>query len=142
MQKQLFSMMLGLSIMGGGLSVCPTPLMAAVAHAPQTITVKGQVVDQNGEPLVGATVKVKDSSTGAVTDIDGNFQISVPSNAVLVVSYVGYQDKEVAVRGRAIIEQIQLNADETILDQVVVVVTVHRRKPTLQAPFLSSMQTR
>ena len=121
MQKQLFSMMLGLSIMGGGLSVCPTPLMAAVAHAPQTITVKGQVVDQNGEPLVGATVKVKDSSTGAVTDIDGNFQISVPSNAVLVVSYVGYQDKEVAVRGRAIIEQIQLNADETILDQVVVV---------------------
>lgn len=107
--------------MGGGLSVCPTPLMAAVAHAPQTITVKGQVVDQNGEPLVGATVKVKDSSTGAVTDIDGNFQISVPSNAVLVVSYVGYQDKEVAVRGRAIIEQIQLNADETILDQVVVV---------------------
>ncbi len=121
MQKQLFSMMLGLSIMGGGLSVCPTPLMAAVAHAPQTITVKGQVVDQNGEPLVGATVKVKDSSTGAVTDIDGNFQISVSSNAVLVVSYVGYQDKDVAVRGRAIIEQIQLNADETILDQVVVV---------------------
>ena len=107
--------------MGGGLSVCPTPLMAAVAQAPQTITVKGQVVDQNGEPLVGATVKVKDSSTGAVTDIDGNFQISVPSNAVLVVSYVGYKDKEVAVRGRAIIEQIQLSADETILDQVVVV---------------------
>lgn len=121
MQRQLFSMMLGLSLIGGGLSVCPTPLMAAVAQAPQTITVKGQVVDQDGEPLIGATVKVKDSNAGAVTDVDGNFQITVPANAILVVSYVGYQDKEVAVRGRAIIESIQLSADETVLDQVVVV---------------------
>lgn len=121
MQRQLFSMMLGLSLIGGGLSVCPTPLMAAVAQAPQTITVKGQVVDQDGEPLIGATVKVKDSNAGAVTDVDGNFQITAPANAILVVSYVGYQDKEVAVRGRAIIESIQLSADETVLDQVVVV---------------------
>ena len=114
-------MMLGLSLIGGGLSVCPTPLMAAVAQAPQTITVKGQVVDQDGEPLIGATVKVKNSNAGAVTDVDGNFQITAPANAILVVSYVGYQDKEVAVRGRAIIESIQLSADETVLDQVVVV---------------------
>ena len=121
MQRQLFSMMLGLSLIGGGLSVCPTPLMAAVAQAPQTITVKGQVVDQDGEPLIGATVKVKDSNAGADTDVDGNFQITAPANAILVVSYVGYQDKEVAVRGRAIIESIQLSADETVLDQVVVV---------------------
>ena len=121
MQRQLFSMMLGLSLIGGGLSVCPTPLMAAVAQAPQTITVKGQVVDQDGEPLIGATVKVKNSNAGAVTDVDGNFQITAPANAILVVSYVGYQDKEVAVRGRAIIESIQLSADETMLDQVVVV---------------------
>ena len=121
MQRQLFSMMLGLSLIGGGLSVCPTPLMAAIAQAPQTITVKGQVVDQDGEPLIGATVKVKDSNAGAVTDVDGNFQITAPANAILVVSYVGYQDKEVAVRGRAIIESIQLSADETVLDQVVVV---------------------
>ena len=121
MQRQLFSMMLGLSLIGGGLSVCPTPLMAAVAQAPQTITVKGQVVDQDGEPLIGATVKVKDSNAGAVTDVDGNFRITAPANAILVVSYVGYQDKEVAVRGRAIIESIQLSADETVLDQVVVV---------------------
>ena len=121
MQRQLFSMMLGLSLIGGGLSVCPTPLMATVAQAPQTITVKGQVVDQDGEPLIGATVKVKDSNAGAVTDVDGNFQITAPANAILVVSYVGYQDKDVAVRGRAIIESIQLSADETVLDQVVVV---------------------
>ncbi|WP_044123360.1 SusC/RagA family TonB-linked outer membrane protein [Hallella bergensis] len=119
MRKQLFTVMLCLGIMGGA-SMCPMPAMASIAQA-QTITVKGQVVDQDGLPLVGATVKVKDSKGGSVTDLDGNFQLEVPSNATLVVSYVGFTDREIAVRGRAIIEQIQLTADDNILEQVVVV---------------------
>ncbi len=119
MRNQLFSVMLCLSVMGG-ISVCPTPAMASMAQV-QTITVKGQVVDQEGLPLVGATVKVKDSSDGTVTDLDGNFQLEVPSNAILLVSYVGFTEREIAVRGRAIIEQIQLDTDDHILDQVVVV---------------------
>lgn len=119
MRKQLFTVMLCLGIMGGA-SMCPMPAMASIAQA-QTITVKGQVVDQDGLPLVGATVKVKDSKGGSVTDLDGNFQLEVPSNATLVVSYVGFNDREIAVRGRAIIEQIQLTADDNILEQVVVV---------------------
>lgn len=119
MRKQLFTVMLCLGIMGGA-SMCPLPAMASIAQA-QTITVKGQVVDQDGLPLVGATVKVKDSKGGSVTDLDGNFQLAVPSNATLVVSYVGFTDREIAVRGRAIIEQIQLTADDNILEQVVVV---------------------
>lgn len=119
MRKQLFTVMLYLSIMGGA-TICPMPAMASIAQA-QTITVKGQVVDQDGLPLVGATVKVKDSKGGSVTDLDGNFQLEVPSNATLVVSYVGFTDREIAVRGRAIIEQIQLTADDNILEQVVVV---------------------
>lgn len=119
MRKQLFTVMLCLGIMGGA-SMCPMPAMASIAQA-QTITVKGQVVDQDGLPLVGATVKVKDSKGGSVTDLDGNFQLEVSSNATLVVSYVGFTDREIAVRGRAIIEQIQLTADDNILEQVVVV---------------------
>ena len=103
------------------MALCPSPAMAAVAQSSETITVKGQVIDQGGEPLIGATVKVKGSTGGSVTDIEGNFELKAPSNAILVVSYVGYQDKEVAVRGRAIINQIQLSANETVLDQVVVV---------------------
>ena len=103
----------------GGLIVCPVPAMASVAQ--QTIKVSGQVVDQDGEPLIGATVKVKGSQTGVVTDYDGNFSLDAPANATLVVSYVGYKDREIAVRGRAIIEQIQLEADAQVLDQVVVV---------------------
>ena len=114
----LFSVMLSLG-MFGGLTVCPVPAMASVTQ--QTIKVSGQVVDQDGEPLIGATVRVKGSQSGSVTDFDGNFSIDAPSNATLVVSYVGYKDREIAVRGRAVIEKIQLESDSQILDQVVVV---------------------
>ena len=110
--------MLSLGITGG-LAVYPVSVKAAVTQ--QTITVKGQVVDQDGEPLIGATVRVKGAQTGSVTDMDGNFQIDAASNATLVISYVGYRDREVAVRGRAIIETIQLESDSQVLDQVVVV---------------------
>ncbi len=103
----------------GGLTVCPVTASAAVTQ--QTIKVKGQVVDQDGEPLIGATVRVKGASSGSVTDIDGNFQIDAASNATLVISYVGYKDREVAVRGRAQIDPIQMEADSHMLDQVVVV---------------------
>ena len=119
MRKQvLFSLMLTFGFTGG-LTVCPVTASAAVTQ--QTIKVKGQVVDQDGEPLIGATVRVKGASSGSVTDIDGNFQIDAASNATLVISYVGYKDREVAVRGRAQIDPIQMEADSHVLDQVVVV---------------------
>ena len=119
MRKQaLFSLMLSLGLLGG-LSVCPTPVMASVTQ--QTIKVSGQVVDQDGEALIGATVKVKGAQSGAITDYDGNFELSVPADATLVISYVGYKDREIAVRGRAILNQIQLESDSHMLDQVVVV---------------------
>ena len=111
-------MMLTLGVTGG-LTVCPVNVKAAVAQ--QTIKVKGQVVDQTGEPLIGATVRVKGAQSGSVTDLDGNFEIDAASNATLVVSYVGYKDREIAVRGRAIIEQIQMESDDNVLEQVVVV---------------------
>ena len=119
MRKQvLFSVMFILGMLGG-LTFCPVSVMASVAQ--QTIQVSGQVVDQDGEALIGATVKVKGSTTGVVTDYEGNFQLDAPSDATLVVSYVGYKDREIAVRGRAILGQIQLESDAQVLDQVVVV---------------------
>ena len=118
-KKVLFSVML-LSSVIGGLAFCPTPAMASVAQQ-QTIKVSGTVVDQDGEPLIGATVRMKDAQGGAVTDLDGNFQLDVPANSVLVVSYVGFKDMEVAVRGRAVLGTIQMESDAMTLNQVVVV---------------------
>ena len=104
----------------GGIVAFPTPVMASVTQS-QTIKVSGQIVDQDGQPLIGATVKVKNAKLGVVTDFDGNFTIDVASNSVLVVSYVGYKDREIAVRGRAALGQIQLSDDTNMLEQVVVV---------------------
>ena len=120
MRKQLvFSVMLSLGVLGG-LTFCPMTAKASVQQD-QTIKVSGQVVDQNGEALIGATVRLKGVQSGVVTDFDGNFSIDAPSNGVLLVSYVGYKDREVAVRGRANLNTIELESDALMLDQVVVV---------------------
>ena len=119
MKKQLFSMLLCLGAVSGA-AICPLPTFAAVAQN-QTIKVKGQVVDENGEPLIGATVRLKDAATGVITDFDGNFSIDCKSNATLIVSYMGYKTREIAVRGRAALEPIELTSDTNVLDQVVVV---------------------
>ena len=120
MRKELlFSAMLFSSVMAG-FTFCPTTAMASVQQD-QTIKVSGQVVDQSGEPLIGATVRLKGAQSGVVTDFDGNFEISAPANGTLVVSYVGYKDREIAVRGRAILNAIELESDAMMLEQVVVV---------------------
>ena len=119
MRKQaLFSAMLMLG-MAGGVTICPVPAIASVAQ--QTLKVSGQVVDHDGEPLIGATVKVKGAQSGAITDYDGNFSLDVPADGIIVISYVGYKDREIAVRGRANLNQIELEADDNVLEQVVVV---------------------
>ena len=120
MRKNLFSMMLCLGAMGGATVVAPVNATAAVAQAP-TIKVQGQVVDETGAPLMGASVKAKNSKAGTVTDMDGKFVLDVDANATLLVSYLGYKTSEVAVRGRAIIEKIELTPDNNMLEQVVVV---------------------
>lgn len=119
MRKQLISVMLCLTALGG-LMTCPMPVRASVLQS-QTIKTQGQVVDEQGEPLIGVNVMVKGSRTGTVTDLDGKFQLEVPANATLVISYVGYKSREVAVRSRAIIDAVQLSPDSRVLDQVVVV---------------------
>ncbi len=90
----LFSVMLSLCAMGG-MMVYPTPAIATVAQSP-AIKVRGQVIDEQGEPLTGATVRIKGGQGGTITDVDGNFQLEVAGNAILSISYVGYKEREVA----------------------------------------------
>ncbi len=78
-------------------ALCLVGAFCSLNAQAQKIQVKGNLVDGTGEPLIGATVKVKgNASVGAVTDFDGNFSISVPSeNSTLVFTYVGMKTKEV-----------------------------------------------
>ena len=89
----------------------------------QSKTVTGLVNDENGSPLPGATVQLKGSETiGAITDFDGNFSISIPSDSqqVLVVSYIGYLNEEVDVTNQISIN-VNLQPDTEALEEVVVV---------------------
>ena len=84
-------------------------------------TITGTVKDELGEPLIGATVIVKNTSIGASTDLDGNFSISVPDDAnILVFSYTGFQTLEVRIDGQTSLQVILSNAISE-LDEVVVV---------------------
>jgi TonB-linked SusC/RagA family outer membrane protein len=95
------------------------------------ITVQGKVVDENGETLPGATVQQSGTTNGTITDIDGNFSLSVPSDATLVISFVGYKSTEVSVEGKTDLGTITLTSDIRELDQVVVVGYGTQRKVDL-----------
>ena len=87
----------------------------------QNIDVNGVVTDENGLPLAGANILEKGTSNGAQADFDGNFSLTVAdSNAILVVSYIGYATQEVSVNGRTQIT-VKLAEDASKLDEVVVV---------------------
>ena len=82
--------------------------------------VKGTVIDEAGEAIIGASVQVQGTKTGAVTDFDGNFSVEAASNATLIISYVGYVTEEVSVQGRNNI-QVTLREDVSSLNDVVVI---------------------
>ena len=87
-----------------------------------TITVTGKVTDQtSGEPVIGCNVLLKgDAATGTITDVDGKYSVSVPSNGVLVFSYIGYAAREESVGGRKTID-VALETDLVALEEVVVI---------------------
>ncbi|HXK76622.1 MAG TPA: carboxypeptidase-like regulatory domain-containing protein, partial [Bacteroidaceae bacterium] len=73
---------------GGSMLSNGTETSARVAE--ETIKVKGVVLDESGMPIIGANIRIKDTSKGTVTDMDGKFVLDAPEGAVLVVSYIGY----------------------------------------------------
>ncbi len=103
------------SILTALIAIC----MVVPAFA-QKITVQGTVVDEKGEPIIGANVIAKGSAAGAATDFDGKFTISVESDGVLQVSYIGYDSQEVAVNGQTSLK-IRLKENSVMLDEVVAI---------------------
>lgn len=100
----------------------PKDILATAAStvAQQSIkNISGKITDNNGEAIIGANVIEKGSTNGTITDIDGNFTLSVPANATLVISYIGYVNKEIKV-GKNDVYNIQLAENSMNLDEVVV----------------------
>lgn len=92
------------------------------ALAQQTRTITGLVTDEAKEPLIGASVVVKGTTVGTITDFDGNFVLSVPTGAiVLEFSYVGYKSKTITVPATTKVVNVQLSDDAQVLSDVVVI---------------------
>lgn len=106
-------------------------LSCSLSMAAQTKNVTGTVTDSNGETIIGASILVKGSGNGTITDFEGKFALSnVSDNAVLQVSYIGYVSQDIPVKGKTVI-QIVLKEDSELLDEVVVVGYGTQKKVTL-----------
>lgn len=142
-----------------GAMMCGLPLTASagqrfeVQAVNQAQKITGQVVDENGEPMIGVTIKAKGSQIATVTDLDGNFSLSVPAGIKnITISYIGYNTKFVSIAGKKQFK-ISLEPDANVMDEVVVVGygTVKRRDLTgaissvksediKQAPVVNAME--
>ena len=124
-----------------GMLVCASLLAANAAYADnsatqeslrieqQTSKIKGTIVDsKTGEPIIGASVKVKGTKLATITDIDGNFELNAPEGAQLQVSYVGYKNEEFEARNGM---KIEIYEDSESLEEIVVVGYGTQKKESL-----------
>jgi TonB-linked SusC/RagA family outer membrane protein len=95
-------------------------LFTLVLPAQERKTITGTITDTSGETIIGASVFVKGTTLGTVSDIDGHFMLEVADDAVLTISYIGYLTQEISLEGRSTL-QIVLQEDTQLLDEVVVV---------------------
>ena len=116
-------------------------LSTALMAFGQQQVVKGTVKDASGEPAVGATILLKGTQTGVITDIDGNFSIQVADvgKAVLTISYIGYETQEVALNGKTSV-QVTLQESSEMLEEVQIVAYGVQKKETLTGA-ISSVDT-
>lgn len=92
---------------------------AKASIAQQTKKISGVVKDPTGEPIIGANVVVKGTTTGVMTGLDGDFALEVPADAILEISYLGYAPQSIPVKGQTVFN-VTLNEDTQKLDEVVV----------------------
>ena len=112
-------------------------MLALQITAQQTSTITGLVLDASGEPIIGASVLVKGTSNGSITDLDGKFTLSnVPTNGTISVSYIGYTTQEISIKGQKNFS-VKLLEDAKALDEVVVVGYGVQRKSDLTGAVAS-----
>ncbi len=109
-----------------------TVLVFAAGVNAQNVKVSGTVSDNAG-PVIGASILVKGTSEGTITDVDGKYSISVPTNATLVVSFIGYQTEEIAVGGRSVVNVTLKEDSELLAESVVLGYGVATKKKDLSA---------
>ncbi|MGL5787992.1 MAG: SusC/RagA family TonB-linked outer membrane protein [Bacteroidales bacterium] len=133
-------------LIGGALFLASGSVYAAADHngriesaivAQTGRTISGIVLDEKGESIIGANIRVKNSQIGTITDIDGRFILNhVPSGSVLQISYIGYKDQDVKVGEKSDLT-IKMQEDTKLIDEVVVVGYASQKKENLSGSVSS-----
>lgn len=111
---------IGFELKGNTLSIFKSRTQPAHTAPPSKRQIRGTVIDEKNEPVIGANILEKGTTNGVVTDADGQFSISVPVGAMLQVSYIGYLNQEIRIGNQNVL-QIVLKEDAQSLEEVVVV---------------------
>lgn len=106
-------------------------LFSGLAALAQNIEVKGTVNDPDGQPIIGAGVMVEGTTNGVITDFDGNYTISVPSNGALEFSALGYEPQTIAVNGKAVINVVLAESAMSLEGTVVTALGIKRAAKTI-----------
>lgn len=129
-QRVLFSALMASALAIGNLAPMHAEV-TSVQSVMQSVNVKGQVLDGDGIPVIGASILEKGTTNGVITDIDGNYSLSVSSkNAVIVISYIGYKTVELPASDPGL-ANVVLKEDTEVLEEVVVVGYGAQKKETL-----------
>ncbi len=134
-KKRFFSMMMISALC----TASPSSIFANVNEVQitmQAATLKGQVITESGEPVIGASVMLKGTSNGTITDLDGNFTLKGMSKGTLVISFIGYITQEIPLNGKTSLKVI-LKEDTKTLDEVVVIGYGTQRKEELTSSVMS-----
>lgn len=125
MRKNLITLSMLLGMMG----LATATMATASPIVQQQQSVKGTVVDENDEPLIGVTVQIVGRTGGTITDIDGNFTINASKGAKIKFSYIGYADQTITVSGTSL--NVKMSPDDATLQEVVVVGYGTQKKESL-----------
>lgn len=126
----------GHSLLATKANMSTTEKSSIISSVMQNQEVKGTVIDEAGEPLIGVNIQVKGTTIGATTDFDGKYSIKAKKGDILVVSYIGYSTQEVKVTGSVV--NVILKEDSESLDEVVVTAFGSGQK---KASLVGSIQT-
>lgn len=139
--SEFYSHLAGTAAIAAGMLFVNSPLMHALTvqetgrpameiQQQHNGMIKGQVVDAKGDAIIGASVTIKGTKAGSITDLDGNFAVKANPDAILVVTYVGYQRQEIPLNGKTSVK-VTLQDNSTSLDEVVVVGYGTQKKASL-----------
>jgi len=105
-------------------------ILPMLAVASPNLSITGTVIDSDGFPLIGVNVVIQGTTTGTTTDLDGNYSIDAPEDAILEFTYIGFQDTSEPINGRSVID-VTMRGDSELLDEIVVVGYGVQRKSDL-----------